>query len=77
MLALEDTLEQMLWIGETTITLDKIYSLEQIIREVNKVDIQDILETAKYIFKDRKMNLALIGPLKERDFNLADGFKLG
>jgi len=65
MLALEDTLDHMLWIGETTATLDKTYSLSDIIKELNWVKREDIREVAKYIFKEEKLNLALIGPLKD------------
>lgn len=64
-LALEDTLDHMLWIGETTATLNKTYSLADIIREIKKIDREDIREVARYLFRERKINLALIGPLKE------------
>jgi predicted Zn-dependent peptidase len=66
MLALEDTLDHMLWIGEPTASLDKTYTLDEIIKEVNKVASQDLRETARHIFKEEKANLALIGPLKEK-----------
>jgi len=36
-LALEDTMEYMLWMGESIACLDKVYTLEQIIKQVNKV----------------------------------------
>ncbi len=67
MLALEDTLDHMLWIGESTITLDKTYSLQDIIKEVNAIKRQDLEELAKSIFREEKLNLALIGPLKESE----------
>jgi predicted Zn-dependent peptidase len=67
MLALEDTLDHMLWIGETTATLDKTYSLEEIIKEVNKIKREDVREVARRIFRKENLNLALIGPLKERE----------
>jgi predicted Zn-dependent peptidase len=35
-LAMEDTMDQMLWIGETTTTLDKTFALEEIIKDVVK-----------------------------------------
>lgn len=76
MLALEDTLDQMLWIGESTITLDRICSLEQVIREVDKVTSQDILEVAQHVFSENKMSLALIGPFKEKELKLTGSFKL-
>jgi predicted Zn-dependent peptidase len=55
----------MLWIGETTITLDKTYSLDEVIKEVERVKPQDVLEAARDIFKNEKLNLALIGPLED------------
>ncbi len=64
MLALEDPMDQMLWIGESTTSLDKTYSLQQVIREVNKVKIGDLKLAAELIFKKENLNLALIGPLK-------------
>ncbi|MFH1354893.1 MAG: pitrilysin family protein [Candidatus Omnitrophota bacterium] len=63
-LALEDTLNHMLWIGETSATLDRAYSLSDIIKEVNKVTREDLREVAQYIFQEKRLNLALIGPLR-------------
>jgi len=65
MLILEDTLDHMLWIGDSTAVLDKTYSLEEIIREANQVKPQDIREVAGRIFQENNLNLALIGPLKD------------
>ena len=67
MLALEDTFDHMLWIGESTATLDKVYSLKDIINEVRKIKQQDIQQVAKYIFQEKKLNLALISPLKDSE----------
>jgi predicted Zn-dependent peptidase len=64
-LALEDTLDHMFWIGESVATLDKVYTLEDIINEVRKIRRQDIQEIASDIFQEKKLNLALIGPLKD------------
>jgi len=65
MLALEDTLDHMLWIGEYTASLDRIYALEEIIREVNRVKREEVREVARHIFQEKKLNLALIGPIQE------------
>ena len=66
-LALEDTMDSMLWIGETTAALDKTYTLENLIKEINKVRKEDIRQAARFIFENNKMNLALIGPLKDKE----------
>lgn len=64
-LALEDTLDHMLWIGESMSTLNKTYCLDEIIKEIESVKRQDILKASKQIFKKKNLNLALIGPLKD------------
>jgi len=62
-LALEDTMEYMLWMGESIACLDKVYSLDQIIKEVNRVCLEDVRLVARQIFRQEIINLALIGPL--------------
>lgn len=63
-LALEDTLDHMLWIGEPVVTLDRTYSLNDMIKETDKVKRQDIRTVAQYLFKENNVNLALISPLQ-------------
>ncbi|MFH0762689.1 MAG: pitrilysin family protein [Candidatus Omnitrophota bacterium] len=67
MLSLEDTQDQMLWIGESTVSLDRTYTLEQTIEEINRVTRQDLREVAAGIFKEELLNLALIGPLAGKE----------
>jgi predicted Zn-dependent peptidase len=66
-LALEDTMEYMLWMGESVACLDKVYSLEQVIKEVNKVTLEQVTVVARQIFKNETINLALIGPLEKNE----------
>ena len=76
-LALEDTMEYMLWMGESMACLDKIYSLEQIVKEVNKVSLEDVRQVARQVFDSARINLALIGPLKENEKNIYAKLNLG
>jgi len=76
-LALEDTLDHMLWIGESTVALEKTYTLNEVIKEINKVSRADVREAAKYIFANKKMNLAVIGPLKDSEAAIYDQLHLG
>lgn len=69
-LALEDTMEYMLWIGESVVCLDKAYSLEQVIEEVNKVNMEDLRGVAAQVFDNKKINLSLIGPLEKSEKNI-------
>ncbi|MDP2941370.1 MAG: pitrilysin family protein [Candidatus Omnitrophota bacterium] len=66
-LALEDTLDHMLWIGESMSLSDKIYTLEEITKGIRAVTREDIRELARQIFKEEGLNLALIGPLKNSE----------
>lgn len=76
-LALEDTLDHMLWIGESTLMLDKAVSLDQVIAEVNRVDRQDIREAGRKIFNERNINLSLIGPLAGMEDKIRQGLYIG
>jgi predicted Zn-dependent peptidase len=76
MLALEDTMDHMLWIGESTVALDKTYSLRDIIKEVSRVKRHDIQEVAQYLFQNKRLNLAIIGPLKESEQKIHNQLKI-
>jgi predicted Zn-dependent peptidase len=76
MLALEDTLDQMLWIGEYMVTMDKIYTLSDIVKEIKKIEREDIRKAAQTIFKEKDLNLALIGPLKESQEEIYNRLRL-
>ena len=66
-LSLEETLDQMFWIGESTATLDEVFSFKDIVKKIRKVKREDIRKVARYIFKEKSLNLALIGPLKDSE----------
>jgi len=65
--ALEQTMEEMFYMGEQTISLDKVRTHAEIIRELEKVDVDDIKRLAGKIFSDEKINLAVIGPVSDKD----------
>lgn len=52
--------------GEQEITLGKILTPEEILEKVNAVSRSDILTVARDIFKPEKLNLAIIGPHKDK-----------
>lgn len=76
-LALEDTMEYMLWMGESVACLDKVYTYADIVKEVNKVDLSDLLTVAQMVFKNQLINLALIGPLKNCEKKIYANLNLG
>lgn len=67
LMSLEDTLEHMAWLGEQGITCAEIKSMEDVLGEINKVTIDDILRVAGLIFRNKSLNLSLIGPQKEKE----------
>ncbi|MDD4953694.1 MAG: pitrilysin family protein [Candidatus Omnitrophica bacterium] len=76
MLALEDTMDHMLWIGESAASLDTAYSLQQITKEVRKVKREDIRQAARQIFRQERLNMALIGPLKESEQSIYNQLRI-
>jgi predicted Zn-dependent peptidase len=65
-MGLEDSLEHMIWIGESTISLNRTYTFRQILTKVNKIRSDDLLRVANEIFKDNNINLAIVGPYVEK-----------
>jgi len=73
LLALEDTLDHMFWIGESTTSLDKTRTLKQILNELKKVTAADVRRVANDVLKETHANLAIVGPLKdEQEKRLSD-----
>ncbi|GAI10570.1 unnamed protein product, partial [marine sediment metagenome] len=67
MLALEDTADYMLWLGENFISLNRFLYAAEVIQRVKKVKADDLKCLANKILQNRNLNLALIGPLKDKD----------
>jgi len=67
LLALEDTLDHMLWLGEHVISFNKAPDKDEIIRKISDVSSDDLKRVAKKIFTESAINLALIGPLKDKE----------
>jgi predicted Zn-dependent peptidase len=66
--ALEDTMSFMLWLGEKVLCGEKEFRVRKILDAVEAVTPEDIMRVAGAIFRDEKINLAVIGPVKnEKD----------
>jgi len=70
-LALEDTLDHMMWIGESTTAMDRTFTPDEIYKEVSAIGLEDLRGVAERIFVKERLNIALIGPLasKEKEIN--------
>lgn len=69
LLSLEDTANVANFFGNRLLLQNKILTPEQIIAEVEKVNIKDIIDLSKNIFIEKNLNFALIGPFDNKDFN--------
>jgi predicted Zn-dependent peptidase len=68
-LALEDTLDHMFWIGEAALMQEHMKTLKEVVREVEKISPLDIKRVARTIFRQDIFNLALVGPVTEKEMN--------
>ncbi len=62
-MALEDTLEHLLWAGEKILDGNKLPSREKIKQSIETVTRGDVQAMAKKIFKGQSMYMSLIGPV--------------
>ncbi len=65
LLGLEDTLDHMLWIGESVISKNKVKTRQSIIKEFGKIKKEDVQRVAQEILKENRFNLSVVGPLTE------------
>jgi predicted Zn-dependent peptidase len=64
-MSLEDVSDYMLLMGESIMSLDRVYTLKEIKAKVTKVTISDIKRVAKETFDLDNINLSLISPAAE------------
>jgi len=65
LLGLEDTMDQMLWMGGGVISNDQVKSMADVIKKIKAVSRADIKRVAKEVLDPRKLNVAIIGPMTE------------
>ena len=67
LMALEDTLDHMLWLGDYAISFNKLPETADIIKKVEAVRADDIRRVAQAIFNSSGLNIAMIGALEYRE----------
>ena len=68
-LGLENSMNQMLWVGEDVIALDRCRMPEEVQRRAAQVTAEDIRRVARGLFVTPSLNLAIVGPAKsEKEF---------
>ena len=66
-IGLEDTMDQMLWMGEQAVTVGRIARPQHLLAHVAKVTPRDIQRVARQHFVTEKMHLAVVGPINDSD----------
>ena len=66
LLTLEDTIDHMLWIGESEMVMKRVHPIEAILNDVRRVTPADVTRVARQILRPEQVNLAVIGPLKAK-----------
>ncbi len=64
-LSLETSSEVAFWLGEQEMVEGKIKTKQHILKEIHAVTLADVSRVARDIFKDDKLNLAVVGPYKD------------
>jgi len=72
LLSLEDTANVANFFGNRLLLQGKTLTPGEIIKEIEKVTIKDIVDLSKEIFVKKHLNLAVIGPFKKEDFEELD-----
>lgn len=65
-MALEDTLDHLLWVGERVLDRDELPDHQKIHQEIEAVKAEDLQAMAQRLFKTAKLNLAVIGPVDSK-----------
>ncbi|MBI4353599.1 MAG: insulinase family protein [Candidatus Omnitrophica bacterium] len=64
-MALEETLEHMLWMGEQVVTVGRVGELKHLLSAIDRVSVQDIRQAARALFEAKRLFLAIIGPTSD------------
>ncbi|MCR4337888.1 MAG: insulinase family protein [Candidatus Omnitrophica bacterium] len=65
LLGLEDTMDHMLWLGESIMTRGYLRTIEEVVKEVKKIKLADVQRVAKEILNEKRLHLALVGPVSD------------
>lgn len=67
LMGLEDTMSNMLFLGEQMTTMDKIFTKDKILKMIDKVTIDMLKAAARCLFSTENLRLAMIGPQTKKD----------
>jgi len=62
LLQMEDSFSVAAWIGRQEILEDRVLSLDEVLGMVDAVSTEDVQRVARRLFREQKLNLAVVGP---------------
>ena len=62
---MEDTKSVSSWAGMQQLTVGKVLDVNELIKKIDSVTVEDIHRTANNFLLGKKLNLAIVGPIKE------------
>ena len=62
---MEDTRSVSYWTGMQQLTLGKVLDVNEVIEKIDSVTVENIHRTANNLLLGEKLNLAIVGPIKE------------
>jgi predicted Zn-dependent peptidase len=71
-LQMEDSFSVASWIGRQETLEDRVLSLDEVLEEVDAVTIDGVQQVAQRVFRQDKLNLAVVGPYEHRQ---EEGFR--
>lgn len=66
-LSLENTKAVNLFFGLKELLLGKVETIEEIFKQIDNVKVNDVYELSNKIFKKESLNMAIIGPFKDKN----------
>ncbi len=67
LLSLEDTMDHMLWIGESVTSRDKLRTLSSVVKEFDQITPSDLKRIAKDVFQRSNYRLSIVGPVSRKN----------
>lgn len=66
-LSLENSMDVMLWAGDSMTTLGRIRTVGEVVAAAERARAEDLTRVARRIFADDRLSLAVVGPLPKRE----------
>ncbi|MCL5264233.1 MAG: insulinase family protein [Chloroflexi bacterium] len=67
LLRLEDTRSVASWLGGQELILDRIFTLQEVVKIIDSISVPDLHRVAREIFVHDRINLAVIGPFAKEE----------